>query len=68
MLANMLFSYTEPHSHHNTINIPLSTSQDNRVETTFIEKDRIITQESSRDQDHHKVDMGYYDEDGHYHS
>ena len=51
-----------------TINIPVSTSQDDRVKTTFIEKDRIITQEPHRDQVHHKVDMGFYDEDGHYHS
>lgn len=49
------------------INIPVSSNRDDRVKGSSVEKERVITQEPPQQQ-HRKVDMGYYDEDGHYHS
>jgi len=49
-----------PHQHRNL---------DTRVEIDekIVNKDRTTTQEAPRYK-HHPLDMGYYDEDGHYHS
>jgi len=58
-----LNAYRSERPHHQLPNFDTRVEIDEKI----VNKDRLTTQEAPRYK-HHSLDMGYYDEDGHYHS